>query len=191
MFQAILVSWDAFSCLIRKTEIFGWFISRLCGEIDGSASGEINFEMVNSISVIESDFEDFLSACLQRIQYEEDCDKEIAEIEDLLITDSFIQSFANSILKVSYWPETNTIVHGKLHSRYVCIGISVFSTNQDVSVTLEWVSCLLQVKLDGNTQPYLISKKFLRKIIPREKEFSEEFMKSTRICYILFLSAAL
>jgi len=74
----------------------------LCGEIDGSASGEINFEMVNSISVIESDFEDFLSACLQRIEYEEDCDKEIAEIEDLLITDSFIQSFANSILKVSY-----------------------------------------------------------------------------------------
>ncbi|XP_063682133.1 uncharacterized protein LOC134817001 isoform X2 [Bolinopsis microptera] len=92
-----------------------------CGSGDGFAK---------CVQFIESDFEDFLSACLQRIQYEDDCDKEIAEIEDL-IPDSFIHSFANSILKV---------------------------------------------KLDGNTQPYFISKKFLRKITPREKEFSEQFM---------------
>ncbi|XP_063682535.1 uncharacterized protein LOC134817331 [Bolinopsis microptera] len=94
-----------------------------CGSGDGFAK---------CVQFIESDFEDFLSACLQRIKYEEDCDKEISEIEDLL-PDSFIQSFANSILKV---------------------------------------------KLDGNTQPYFISKKFLRKITPRENKFSEQFMKT-------------
>ena len=42
-----------------------------------------------------------MSSCLQNIEYEEDCDKEIAEIKELLKPDSFIESFANSVLKVT------------------------------------------------------------------------------------------
>ena len=52
-------------------------------------------------SVNDSDMENFFSSCLRNIQYDDDCDKEIAEIKQLLEPVSFLTSFANSILKVN------------------------------------------------------------------------------------------
>ena len=79
----------------------------------------------------QSDFEDFLSGCLQKIIYEDDCDKEISEVGEHLESSSFLESFARSILRV---------------------------------------------ELIDNTQPYLITQKFLRETSSREESLTETFM---------------
>lgn len=46
------------------------------------------------------EFEEFLSACFQEIKYEDDCEREISEIRELLEPDIFLESFASSILRL-------------------------------------------------------------------------------------------
>ena len=65
--------------------------------------------------------ENLFSSCLRSIQYDDDCDKEIAEIKKLLEPVSFLTSFANSILKVNCESKATAVMGLSIADNILCL----------------------------------------------------------------------